>query len=149
MSLLSGLVSPRTWLAFVHHVTGLVLGVVSFVVVVAGLTVGFSLLPLALVGLPVLGLITRFATGLAWFERRRLALLTGRTIPGWPSGYRRYRALIVPSWALLGARVTWGELGYAMLRLPVSVASFTVTVAIYLGFAILLASWGALSPWSG
>ncbi|HKR90347.1 MAG TPA: serine hydrolase domain-containing protein, partial [Phenylobacterium sp.] len=28
-------------------------------------------------------------------------------------------------------------------------AAFTLTVAIYLGFAILLARWGALAPWSG
>jgi CubicO group peptidase (beta-lactamase class C family) len=27
--------------------------------------------------------------------------------------------------------------------------AFTVTVAIYLAFSVLLASWGALSPWSG
>jgi hypothetical protein len=27
--------------------------------------------------------------------------------------------------------------------------SFTVTVAIYLAFSLLLATWGALSPWSG
>jgi len=131
MSLLRGLVSARTWLAFVHQVTGLVLGVISFTVVVVGLAVGFSLFPLALVGLPVLGLTTRFATGLAWFERRRFALLTGRAVPGWPAGYRRYRALIVPSWAVLGARATWAEIGYAALRLPVSVISFTVTVSVW------------------
>ena len=27
--------------------------------------------------------------------------------------------------------------------------SFTVTVLIYLGFAVMLGAWGALSPWSG
>jgi hypothetical protein len=28
-------------------------------------------------------------------------------------------------------------------------ASFTITVAIYAGFAVMLGIWGALLPWSG
>src|SRR6201996_9295437 len=63
MSLLRGLVSARTWLAFTHHVAGLCLAIVSFTIVVTGLASGVALLPLALAGLPVLGLTFRFAGG--------------------------------------------------------------------------------------
>src|SRR6201989_3449242 len=77
MSLLRGLVCPRTWLAFTHHVAGMVLGVVSFAIVVAGFAVGLALTPVALVGLPVMGIAVRFSTALACVERRRFALLLG------------------------------------------------------------------------
>jgi hypothetical protein len=51
---LGALVSPRTWLAVIHLLAGLVIGIISFTVVVTGLSLGIALLPLFLVGIPVL-----------------------------------------------------------------------------------------------
>ena len=63
MFLLRDLVSPRTWLAMISHLAGLFLGLAVIVVVVTfGLSLGFSLLVLALVGLPILGLTLRAAS---------------------------------------------------------------------------------------
>ena len=132
MSLIRGLVSARTWLAFVHHVAGLVLSVASFTIVVAGLAVGLATTPLALVGLPVIGVTTRFSAAFAVVERARFKLLLGDELPRWPADPRRgYRWLVVPTRSLLAARATWGRIGYALLRLPVSVFSFTVTVTFW------------------
>src|ERR1700761_4575176 len=80
MSLLRGLVCPRTWLAFTHHVAGMVLAVVSFAVVVAGFAVGLALTPVGLVGLPVMGIAVRFSTALGAVERRRFELLLGQAV---------------------------------------------------------------------
>ena len=38
--------APRTWLAVLHHLTGLVIGAVSFPIVLAGVTVGAALAPI-------------------------------------------------------------------------------------------------------
>jgi len=55
MFLVRDLVSPRTWLAMTSHLAGLFTGLAVMVVVVTGLSLGFSLVVLALVGLPLLG----------------------------------------------------------------------------------------------
>jgi signal transduction histidine kinase len=132
MSLIRGLVSARTWLAFTHHVAGLVLSIASFTIVVTGLAVGLATMPLALVGLPVIGVTTRFSTAFAAVERARFALLLDTELPRWPADPRRgYRWLIVPTRSMLATRATWGQIGYALLRLPVSVVSFTLTVTVW------------------
>jgi len=110
MFLIRGLVSARTWLAFIHHMVGLVVAIASFTIVVTGVACGVALLPLALVGLPVLGLTTRFADGLAAMERGRFAFLLGAQIPAWPADpARRYRALLIPKRATLTGRATRGR----------------------------------------
>jgi signal transduction histidine kinase len=131
MSLIRGLVSARTWLAFIHHVVGLALGIASFVIVVTGFAVGLATAPLALAGLPVIGVAVRFASALAWVERARFALL-GRELPRWPVDPRRgYWGKIVPTMSMMRTRATWGEISYAVLRLPASVAAFTLTVTLW------------------
>jgi len=132
MSLIRGLVSARTWLAFTHHVVGLVLSIASFTIVVTGLAVGLATALLAGVGLPVIGVTTRFSTAFAAVERARFALLLDTELPRWPADPRRcYRWLIVPTRSMLASRATWGQIGYALLRLPVSVVSFTLTVTVW------------------
>jgi len=132
MSLLRGLVSAHTWLAFIHHVVGLFVAVASFTIVVTGIAAGVGLLPLALVGLPVLGLTARLADGIAAVERARFALFLGARIPAWPADPARgYRAVLIPKRHTLTGRVTRGREAYAVLRLPVSVAAFTLTLVVW------------------
>jgi signal transduction histidine kinase len=132
MSLLSGLVSSRTWLAFVHHVTGLLLGVISFALVVAGFAAGLVLVPVALVGLPVIGLAVRCASGFARFERGRQALLLDRRLPRWPDAPEpAYWWWVIPTTRSMRTRRAWGPVGYAVLRLPVSLVFFSLTVAVW------------------
>src|SRR5689334_23449949 len=118
MFLVRDLVSPRTWLAMTSHLAGLILGIAAFVVVVTGLSLGFSLLVLALVGLPLLGLTLRLTSWFAAAERARAGLMLGIRIPAWPAESRTgYRWGIVPHWRMLSERATWGEVGYGLLRL--------------------------------
>jgi signal transduction histidine kinase len=132
MSLIRGLVSARTWLAFTHHVAGLVLAVASFTIVVTGLACGVALLPLALAGVPVLGLTFRFADGFAAVERARFALLLGAEVAACPADPARgYLALLIPRRGTLTSRVTYARGAYAVLRLPASLAAFTLTVVVW------------------
>jgi signal transduction histidine kinase len=139
MFLVRDLVSPRTWLAMTSHLAGLILGLAVFVVVVTGLSLGFSLLVLALVGLPLLGLTLRLASWFAVAERARMGLMLGVRVPAWPAESRAgYRWGIVPRRRVLAERATWGEIGYALLRLPVSVLAVTISIAFWSASLVLL-----------
>ena len=139
MFLLRDLVSPRTWLAMVSHMAGLFMGIAVLVVIVTGLSLGFSLLVLALVGLPILGLTLRAATWYATAERARLDLMLGVRIPAWPAEARAgYRWGIIPRWRTLTERASWGEIGYGLLRLPVSAVAATLSIAAWSAALVLL-----------
>jgi signal transduction histidine kinase len=129
MFLLRDLVSARTWLAMVHHLVGLFIGIAIFVPVITGFSLGVGLLPLALVGVPVLGLTLWIADWFARVERFRFALLTGDRLPAWPADTRpRFRWGLIPRLGTLTNRAAWGEFGYALLRLPVSAVMLTISV---------------------
>ncbi len=139
MFLLRDLVSPRTWLALIHHWVGLFMGIAAIVVVTTGLSLGGSLLVVALIGLPILGLMLRAADLFARAERARFALMLGVRIPAWPEGVRAgYRWGIVPRWRTLAERATWSEIGYALLRLPVSAVTATISIAAWSAGLVLL-----------
>src|SRR5215468_7017542 len=136
-SVLGALVSPRTWLAVIHLLAGLVIGLVAFLVVVVGISVGIGLLPVFLVGIPVLvGVIWLAGLG-ARTERVRFAVLLGVDIPepaplpDEPRGWRRMNLLFL-------ARSTWLPTVYALLRLPLSaIQAVVVTVVWGLGLALI------------
>jgi signal transduction histidine kinase len=109
------------------------------VVVVTGLSLGFSLLVLALAGLPLLGLTLRLADWFAVAERARIGLMLGARIPAWPGGSRAgYRWYVVPRWRTLTQRATWGDIGYSLLRLPVSAVALTLSVSAWSAALVLL-----------
>jgi signal transduction histidine kinase len=149
MFLIRDLVSPRTWLAFTHHLAGWVVGVVFFLIVAFGIAIGFGSLPLALVGLPVLGLTLRCAGWLAAEERARFALLLGVRIPAWPADPRRgYRWLLVPRRATLTGRQTWGTVGYGLLEVVVTTVSAALCLVVWaVGLVMItLPLYGGLLP---
>jgi signal transduction histidine kinase len=123
------LVSPRTWLAYIHLVTGLVIGLVSTFAAIVLLAVGICTLPLALIGVPILGFTMRCAGWFAWFERARFGFFLGKGIGSWPASARAgYRWGLVPRRRTYAERATWGELGYALARLPASVIAVVLSM---------------------
>jgi signal transduction histidine kinase len=129
VSAIRDLVSPRTWLAFTHNLAGLVIGMVTFTAAITLLALGVALLPLMLVGVPILGLTMRAAGWLARFERARFALFLGARIASWPAAGRAgYRWVLVPRLRVYRERATWGETGYALARLPVSLVAVAVSL---------------------
>jgi signal transduction histidine kinase len=148
----AALVSPRTWLAIIHHLTGLIIGFPALFIVVLGVAFGIGSSPVALVGLVVLGVALRFATWFARADRARIAVMLGERIPAWPATARGgYRWGLVPRWKTLTERATWGEVGYGLLRLPVSAVAVTVTLGGWaLGLVMLtLPAYNAALPSGG
>jgi signal transduction histidine kinase len=142
MFLLRDLVSARTWLAMTQHLAGLFIGVAVFTIIIVGVSTGFSLLVLALVGLPLLGVTVELAHWFARAERARFALMAGARIPAWPCPRAPERAGfrwgIVPRWRMWTESATWSELGYALLRLPVSAVAVTISIASWAFGLVLL-----------
>jgi signal transduction histidine kinase len=124
-------VSARTWLAVIHLLVGLFLGTLAFAVVVTGAALGVALLIVALAGVPILWAVLLLAGWFARAERARFALLLGERIPdpgryrppagGWWQRMRQY----------LGARTTWRQFSYALLRLPLSCVQFVIVLTVW------------------
>ncbi len=137
LSVLGALVSPRTWLAVIHLLAGLVIGIVAFTVVVIGIGLGIGLMPIFLVGIPVLvGVIWLAALG-GRAERARFAVLLGAVIPApaplpdEPRGWRRMNLLFL-------ARSTWLPTVYALIRLPLSAIQAVAVTAVWgVGLALI------------
>jgi signal transduction histidine kinase len=124
----------RSWMAqlatdTVYVLIGFPLGVVSFVLVVTGLSFGVGLIPLLLTGVPVL-VGTLFAgRGFAEVERSRIAAVMGRPRVG--VRYRRARPeaqsfarMVSP----LGEVQYWLDAVHALARFPVNTAGFVIVV---------------------
>jgi signal transduction histidine kinase len=143
MFLLRDLVSARTWLAMTQHLAGLFIGFAAIFIVTFGLGFGFGGLFFALVGLLLLGLTLRLAGWFARAERARFAFFTGMRVRPWPAagsaGRAGYRWGIIPRWRMWRESATWAELGYALLRLPVSAVTVTISIMTWAVGLILLA----------
>jgi signal transduction histidine kinase len=132
MFLLRDLVSPRSWLAMVHHLAGAFIGLLAVAFAAIGVVLGFGLLPLALLGLPILGVTLRLAHWFGRAERARFGFMLGVRIPAWPAGTSAgFRWGVIPHWRMLGERATWAVVGYAVLRPVVSVVALAVSVAAW------------------
>jgi signal transduction histidine kinase len=143
MFLVRDLVSARTWLAMAQHLAGLLIGFVVVFIISFGLGFGVGLLFVALIGLPLLGVTLRLAGWFAQAERARYALFLGARIPAWPAqgtaGRAGYRWGIIPRWRMWAEGATWAELGYALLRLPVSAVAVTISILAWAAGLVLLA----------
>jgi signal transduction histidine kinase len=146
-------VSGRTWLAVIHLLAGPFIGVVAFGFFVPAVTVGVALLPLALAGIPVLGVTLWLGRQFAAFERARFAVMLGVRMPAprrdlrpGVSWWRRIARSLVSA-------TTLRQLGYVLLRLPLGALQFAfVTVVWSLPVALLgLPVLGWLLPrlWAG
>ena len=132
MYLVRDLVSPRTWLAFIHHLVGVVLGALAVWIVVPGMLVGAMGMPIAMIGMPVLGPTLRFTDWFARTERARFAVTLGEEIPAWPVGSRSgYRMRLLPRLSKLSERATWREVLYAVIRGPFSAAAAFVSLGMW------------------
>jgi signal transduction histidine kinase len=132
MFLVRDLVSPRTWLAAISHLAGVLIGLPACFVIAFGVAFGFGFTPFALIGLPLLGITLRLAEWLAREERARFAFLLGARLPAWPRrASAGYRWGVIPRARTLRARATWGTVGYALLRPVVSAVALTLVLGAW------------------
>ena len=120
----------QTWTELAYLLLGLPVGVVTFTVVVTGVTLGVSLL-ITLVGIPVLVATAYADRGLAWLERRRAALVLGRPIGDPP--YRRPERPGALAWlkALAVDPQTWKEAAWMVVVFAVGLVGFVVAVVLW------------------
>ncbi|MGH3198149.1 MAG: histidine kinase, partial [Streptosporangiaceae bacterium] len=85
----------------------------------------------------------------------RFAFLTGMRIPAWPAagtaGRADFRWGIIPRWQMWRENATWAQIGYALVRLPVSAFAVTASIAAWSFGLILLAlpAYGWAMPSGG
>jgi signal transduction histidine kinase len=138
------LVSARTWLATMHLLIGLPVGITLFTLTVTLVSLGVGLLPLFLVGIPVLIVTLWVIDRCIRFERGRFRFLLNERIQApavdvtaagwWPRFLRQLRTAS-----------TWKQLAYCILWLPVGIVSFTLVVTIW-SLAFGLIAFPAYSP---
>jgi signal transduction histidine kinase len=113
-----------------HLLLDLPLGIASFVTVVVLVPLGFGLLIVYPLALPVLGVFVVTGHGLAVLERARVRALLGVSIAAPPPPEREgswHRRL----WAALRHPRTWRRTAHHVLRLPLGVFTFTLTVVAW------------------
>jgi hypothetical protein len=129
--LLGAYADRHTWRVAAYLALGLPFGVLGFVLLVTGFSLGLGLL-MTLLGIPVLVVTVLVARTLASFERRLASTLLdapmplgGGRVPDEPDRglWRRLRALF-------GAARTWWELGFVFLRFPLGLIDFLVLTSI-------------------
>jgi signal transduction histidine kinase len=138
MAAVRPVVSARTWMAVIHLATGWITGLLAFLVVLAVLPVGIVLLPFALTGAPILWALLLCCGLFARAERARFALMLGERIPD-PASVRPPATGV---WARVRQRLTaaetWKQLGYAVLRLPLSSAQLALVIGVWaIGLAMV------------
>ena len=115
----------------VYLVSGVPVSAIVFSFAVTGLSLGVGLLPLALLGLPVLSLTLQGCRALGAFERARVSLMLGEVIPapgqktlpegGW---LRRWMARLTDS-------SSWRQLAGALVLLPLTAIGYAVAVSVW------------------
>ena len=132
---------PQTFRTVAYLLTGLFMGVFSFVVVVTGLALGIGLL-VTVIGVPILVATLAIAHSLATVERGLARTLLDVRLPErsrYLSGDVGYLARLRYQ---VTSRRTWAEIAFLLLRLPMGILDFTIVVSV-LG----LAFGGFVSPW--
>src|SRR6266511_5521406 len=126
------LASPYTWLATVHLFSDLWVGLATFTSMVVLLAMSVALMPVALLGLPVLVASVYVARGWAAVERTRFRLTLGIEIV---PPQRPAKTTSVPRflWRLLANVAAWRQIGYHLLLLPVGVFTFVATAFAWSG----------------
>ena len=132
------LVAAPTWLSFIHVLTGVVTGAITFVMVALMTLLGLATLWFFLAGLPVLAGMLQVCLRVGRAERARFGLLLDIRLPAPPvpadadGGWSRQVRL------LFTAPATRRSFAYALVRLPLSVAEAFVVVTLWsLGLALL------------
>ncbi len=135
VGVLGMLAAARTWLALIHVLSGLFIGLVALLIVVLGLALGLGLLAIW-VGLPLLAAVYWFCGWFARAERARFALLLGAVIPA-PPPQRRDGSWWQRLWRAVTAGAFWRSVCYALLRLPLAAVQ-TVFVLVPWSFGLFL-----------
>jgi signal transduction histidine kinase len=115
----------------VYLLTGIPVSATVFSLAVTGLALSVGLLPLALLGVPVLILTLQGCRAFGAFERARVLLMLGEVVPapgkktvpdgGW---FRRFVARLTDA-------SSWRQVAAALLLMPLTVIGYAVAVSVW------------------
>lgn len=137
--LVTGGVVSSTWFAFIHLLLNLPLGIVYFVVLITGVALGTGLL-ITLIGIPVLIATGWMVRTMGNIERARMNGFLGTTLrdPYRPAALET--GWLTRLFAIGKDPATWRDFLFLMLRLPMGIFTFTVSVATWAVAGGLLSS---------
>ena len=119
---------PQSYINILYLLLSYPLGIIYFVFLVTGLSLGFGMIVL-IVGIPMLLLVLGGSWVLCEFERRMTIALLKEEIPksseqpASDNWWDRFKAF-------MGDRVTWTGILYLLLKFPIGIASFTIAVTL-------------------
>lgn len=137
----SVIAKPRTWTTAIYMLLGLPLGIAYFTFLVTGISVGASLIVVALVGIPILIGVAIGTRAMMRFERNLAIELLGADIGSVPVMPPTKGNLIAKLKALFSDRTTWSGVVFLFARFPLGIATFTIAVTA------LAVSGGAATLW--
>ena len=121
--------SARTWKETLYLLLGLPMGIVTFVLLVTGLTTGISTL-IIMIGFPIIWITFVVARVLADLERMRANVLLDTDVA------RLYLPDERGWWKRLKSRAedpsTWLDVVYGLILLPIGIFTFTVTLTVWI-----------------
>ena len=114
---------------FAYLVLGLPIGIATFTVAVTGFSLAAGLL-ITLVGIPILMATLLACRGFAAVERARASFVLGEPVHAAERTWRRDTVWETTK-AVLGDPGGWRDLVWAVVLLPIGIATFTVAVTVW------------------
>jgi hypothetical protein len=138
-------VKPQTYLNIFYLLLAFPLGIAYFVFLVTGLSLGFSLLVLW-VGLLILAGVMALCWALSMFERQMAISLLHMDVPASQPVSQPGGTLFQQVKSYLTNPATWKGIAFLILKFPIGIADFTVTVTLLTVSAVLLLA-PLVYPW--
>lgn len=127
---LSVVYDPRAWGALLYLLTSIITGNIYFAYAVVGLTLSVELLIL-IIGLPVVWLFLKSVRGVALMEGRIVESLLGVRMPRRPTFSQQNLKWLDQLKLLVKDKRSWSIIGYMILKLPLGVVYFSVTITLF------------------
>jgi hypothetical protein len=129
----------QTYLNLLYLLLGFPLGIVYFIFLVTGLSMGIGLL-IVFVGIPILIAVLLGCRGLGAFERLLSRTMLHLSIPSPPPVPPSEPGVLGTLKALFKDTATWKSLGYLVLKFPFGIAAFVVLITSFsISVALVLA----------
>jgi signal transduction histidine kinase len=125
---LTGLFGRQFWLNLLFLILSFPIGLALFIIIVVTGATGLGLI-ITIIGLPLLALTALTWRGGAMFERWRVRVLLGLSIPN-PYRPNPHYSILRRARAFATDPAVWRDLLYTLLLFPIGIVEFTLAVAL-------------------
>lgn len=139
-------VQPQTYLNLVYLLLSFPLGILYFIFLITGVSIGLPLIFL-LIGVVILAAVLAVSWQLATFERGLAVSLLHIKIPPMSNATTQSATFWQRSKDYLANPVTWKGLVFLLCKFPLGVINFTLVISI-LALALVLIGAPFIYPWA-